>query len=59
MPDSLYDKIVTLGSNLDFLAVKVDKLSDKSTFSLWTPIIAAPITAILGTLVAQAIDRFF
>ncbi len=39
--------------------MKVEKLSDKSTFSLWTPIIAALITAIVGTLVAQAIDRVY
>ena len=59
MPDTLYQKIVTLTSKVDSLTVKVEKLSDKSTFSLWTPIIAALITAIVGTLVAQAIDRIY
>jgi hypothetical protein len=59
MPDTLYQKIVTLTSKVDSLSLKVEKLSDKSTFSLWTPIIAALITAVVGTLVAQAIDRIF
>lgn len=59
MPDSLFQKIVTLTTKVDSLSAKVEKLSDKSTFSLWTPIIAALITAIVGTLIAQAIDRIY
>lgn len=59
MPDSLYTKIINIGSKVDSLSMKVDRLSDKSFFSLWTPIIAALITAIIGTLIAQALDRYF
>lgn len=59
MPDTLYQKIVTLTSKVDSLSFKVEKLSDKSYFSLWTPIIAALVTAVIGTLVAQAIDRWY
>ncbi|MBL0234685.1 MAG: hypothetical protein IPQ08_13645 [Chitinophagaceae bacterium] len=59
MPDTLYQKIIVLISKVDSLSVKVDKLSDKSELSLLTPIIAALITAIFGTLIAQAIDRIY
>ena len=59
MPDTLYQQLTALTSKVDSLNIKIDKLSDKSTFSLWTPIIAALITAIVGTLIAQAIDRVY
>lgn len=59
MRDSVYQKIITISSKIESLSHKIDTLSTKSTFSLWTPIIAALITAIIGTLVAQAIDRIY
>ena len=59
MPDTLYQKIIALTFKVDSLSFKVEKLSDKSTVSLWIPVIAALITAIVGTLVAQAIDRIY
>jgi len=59
MADTLYSKIILLNSKLDSLTNNVNKLSAKSTPSLLGPIIAALITAVLGTLFAQAIDRYF
>lgn len=59
MPDTLLQKVNDLSAKVDTLTQKVNALSDKSVFSLWTPILAALVTALVGTLLAQMIDRIY
>lgn len=58
-PDTAqFQKLITTAAKIDLLSDKVQKLSEKSAFSLWAPIIAALITSFIGTIAAQAIDRW-
>lgn len=59
MKDSINQKLQILSNKVDSLNAKMSLLSDKTTFSIWIPIIAALITAVLGTIIAQALDRIF
>lgn len=56
--DSLLFRLNSLNNQIRELNLKVDKLTEKSTFSLWSSVvIAALITAVIGTLLSQWIDR--
>ncbi len=59
MPDSLTLKVNSLSYKIDTISTKINSLSNKGEISLWIPIIVALITVLIGTLIGQAIDRYF
>jgi hypothetical protein len=54
----MIDTLQHIISRVDNIAQTVNQLSSKSAFSIWASIGAPLITAVIGTLGAQAIDRY-
>jgi hypothetical protein len=48
---------LTINKNYNSLKTEIKELKDTNSMSVWTPIIVALISACIGTLLAQLIDR--